>query len=93
MLRHRLAPLGAAGLLFILTILFMGQITQKFVNTYIKPGVIETAAESPVPDLFQGTILQSIVISNIILLSLIFQEMSMTCTLCPIHPIPMSWVG
>lgn len=42
----------------------MGPITQKFVNTYIKSGVIETAAESPVPDLFQGTILQSIVIKS-----------------------------
>lgn len=64
MLRHRLVPLGVASLLFTLTILFMGPITQKFVNTYIKPGVIETVAESPIPDLFQGTILQSIVIKS-----------------------------
>ncbi|WP_425801249.1 D-alanyl-lipoteichoic acid biosynthesis protein DltD [Desulfitobacterium sp. Sab5] len=64
MLRHRLIPLGVASLLFSLTILFMGPITQKLVNTYIKPGVIETVAESPVPDLFQGTILQSIVIKS-----------------------------
>ncbi|WP_407308106.1 D-alanyl-lipoteichoic acid biosynthesis protein DltD [Desulfosporosinus sp. SB140] len=59
MIRKRLAPLGVALFLFFLSILAVGPLTQWLVSSYIKPGVIETASESQIPSLFEGTLLQS----------------------------------
>lgn len=64
MICKRLAPLGLAIALFFLSILAMGPLTQWWVNGYIKPGVIETASEDPIPTLFQGTILQRMALKD-----------------------------
>ena len=64
MVRKHLAPLGLAILLFFLSILAVGPVTQGLVSRYIKPGVIETASERLLPSLFQGTLLQSLALRD-----------------------------
>ncbi|MBU4440585.1 MAG: D-alanyl-lipoteichoic acid biosynthesis protein DltD [Firmicutes bacterium] len=58
MVRQKLIPLGLAILLFSLSILAVGPVTQMIIDSSIKPGVIETVAETPYPDLFKETLLQ-----------------------------------
>ena len=64
MLQNRLVPLGAAILLFFLTILGVGPGTQWLISRYIRPGVIETASAGAISSLFQGTLLQAAAIKS-----------------------------
>ncbi|MDR3586381.1 MAG: D-alanyl-lipoteichoic acid biosynthesis protein DltD [Desulfosporosinus sp.] len=64
MIRKRLGPLGLAIVLFFLSILAVGPLTQWWGSLYIKPGVIETASENLIPTLFQGTLLQSMALKD-----------------------------
>ncbi|KLU61638.1 hypothetical protein CEB3_c20710 [Peptococcaceae bacterium CEB3] len=64
MIRHRLAPLGVAVGLFFLTILAVGPLSRWWVSRSIRPGMIETASESLIPSLFQGTLLQSMALKD-----------------------------
>ncbi len=64
MIRHRLAPLGLAIMLFFLSILATGPVTQWLAGLDIKPGVIATASENTIPSLFTGTILQQAAIKS-----------------------------
>ncbi|MDQ7096451.1 D-alanyl-lipoteichoic acid biosynthesis protein DltD [Desulfosporosinus sp. PR] len=59
MIRKRLGPLGLALILFFLSMLMIGPLSEWWVKSYIKAGVIETASENPIPSLFGGTLLQS----------------------------------
>lgn len=58
MVTKRLAPFGIAVFLFLITLFAMGPATEWYVHQWVKPGVIETASEKALPDLFQGTLLQ-----------------------------------
>jgi D-alanine transfer protein len=64
MIRQRLAPLGVAILLFFLSILAAGPLTEWWVSRYIKPGVIQTASAHEIPSLFGGTLLQEMALKN-----------------------------
>ena len=58
-IRRRLWQMLIAGLLFIVTVMEMGPITQWVVTQlYLKPGVIEQVAGSQSNEVFKGTILQ-----------------------------------
>ncbi|MDR3543199.1 MAG: D-alanyl-lipoteichoic acid biosynthesis protein DltD, partial [Desulfosporosinus sp.] len=64
MIYKRLVPLGLALALFFLSILAIGPLTQWWVWSYIKPGVIQTASENQIPTLFGGTLLQSMALKD-----------------------------
>lgn len=57
-MRHRLGPMLLAVLLFVLTIVWMGPLTQWAAGFWLKPGVTQTIGGSQTPVAFQGTILQ-----------------------------------
>ena len=57
MVRKKLLPLVIALLLFSLTILAIGPVSQMIIDSSLKPGVMKTVAETPYPDLFQRTLL------------------------------------
>jgi len=59
MVRQKLIPLGLALLLFFLSILAIGPVSQMIIESNLKPGVMQTVAERPYPGLFQGILLQS----------------------------------
>lgn len=59
MIIRRLGPMLMAGLLFLLTIVWMGSLTQQLVGHFcLKPGVTQTIGGSQTPVAFQGLILQ-----------------------------------
>lgn len=59
MMRSRLGHMLIAVLLFAVTIVWMGPLTQKVVGLFwLKPGVTQTIGGSQTPVTFQGTILQ-----------------------------------
>ena len=64
MIRARLLPIAAAFLLFFLSILALGPLSEWWVSRYIRPGVIETASENEIPSLFGGTLLQSMALRD-----------------------------
>ncbi|KLU64112.1 hypothetical protein DEAC_c39270 [Desulfosporosinus acididurans] len=64
MIRRRLLPMVLALLLCFLSILALGPLSQWWVSSYIKPGVIETASENLIPSLFGGTLLQSMALKD-----------------------------
>lgn len=57
-MKRTIVAMALAILLFALTILNMGSLTQWFVSFWLTPQAIDAVARSQSPDLYQGTILQ-----------------------------------
>lgn len=65
MVSKRLSSFGIAVVLFSLTILATGFVTQRVMQYWVKPGMLETASEKTIsPDLLEGTLLQNLALQS-----------------------------